>query len=156
MPIKPTYNKQAIDRKVEELAARQRAAIVERLKAIGEQCVNEARNLPSLSRDNPAALKPHQPNYIDDTGNLRSSIGYLLLADGRAEKEYFPGRGEGADRGKELAAKVAAAHPSGFVLVVVAGMEYAKYVSDKGYDVLDTARLTAERLLRNLMAKMRK
>lgn len=156
MPIKQRNDRQSLNRKVEAAVERQKAAILMRLKAIGEQCVNEARNLPSLSRDDPEALKPHQPNYIDDTGNLRSSIGYLVLADGRAEKEYFPGRGEGADKGKDLAAKVAAAHPSGFVLVVVAGMEYAKYVSDKGYDVLDTARLTAERLLRNLMAKMRK
>lgn len=158
MPIKPQFDIRAIDRKVEEAAMRQKAAIVARLQVIGEQCVNAARNLPSPNADDfpdPGNIPPHQPNYMDWSGNLRSSIGYVVLEGGSVKVEGFPGSGEGADKARALASKVAASHPTDFVLVVVAGMSYAKYVSDKGYDVLDTAQLTAERLVKQLMSEMR-
>lgn len=157
MPIKPDFNNQAIAQKMEEAVRRQNAAIVARLQAIGEQCVNEARNLPSPNAaafPDPGNIPPHQPNYMDWTGNLRNSIGYVVVEGGSVKAEGFTGTGEGTDKAKDLASKVAAAHPTGFVLVVVAGMSYAKYVSDKGYDVLDTAKLTAERLVRNLQDSM--
>lgn len=153
MPIKPTFDQRAIERKTEEAARRWRAAVVMRLQAIGEQCVNAARSLPSPNAadfPDPGNIPPHKPNYMDWTGNLRNSIGYVVVEGGSIKAEGFPGTGEGADNAKSLAAKVAAAHPTGFVLVVVAGMSYAKYVSDKGYDVLDTAKLTAERLVSKL------
>ncbi len=157
MPIKPDFNNRAIAEKVEEAVKRQKAAIMMRLRAIGEQCVNVARSLPSPNAaafPDPGNIPPHQPNYMDWTGNLRSSIGYVVVDDGSIKAEGFPGTGEGADKARELASKVAAAHPTGIVLIVVAGMSYAKYVSDKGYDVLDTAKLTAERLVSRLQSSM--
>ena len=156
MPIKPDFNTKAIDRALDAAVRRRRAAIAARLEAVGEQCVNAARSLPSPNAadfPDPGNIPPHAPNYMDWTGNLRNSIGYVVVMDGKREGEYFPGTGEGADKARELAAKVSAEHPTGCVLIVVAGMKYAKYVSDKGYDVLDTAKLTAERLLRQLTQK---
>lgn len=129
-------------------------AIIYKLQAIGERCVNEARNLPSLSRESPDASKPHQPHYIDDTGNLRSSIGYVLIVDGQIVSESsfdVVGNGrQGSDAGKSFAESLVSNYPTGIALVVVAGMNYAEYVAAKGYDVLDSAELLAERLVQKL------
>ena len=130
-------------------------AVIYNLKVIGEKCVNEARNLPSLSRDDERAEKPHQPNYIDDTGNLRSSIGYVLIVDGQIVSESsfeVVGKGkEGSEAGKSFAESLVKDHPTGIALVVVAGMRYAEYVAAKGYDVLDSAGLLGEQLVSKLM-----
>ena len=60
------------------------------------------------------------------------------------------GAQEGAEVGKQYAQELAANHPTGYALIVVAGMNYAEYVSAKGYDVLDTAELKARELLEKL------
>lgn len=144
-----------ITREIEEKAERWREALIYNLNVIGEKCVNAARQLPSLSRDDEDAARPHQPNYIDDTGNLRSSIGYVLVADGEiVTMSAFEtvGKGkEGSDTGKTYAESLARNHPTGIALVVVAGMHYAEYVAAKGYDVLDSAELLAEQLVAKLI-----
>lgn len=157
MRIVPDFDMNEVDRYIEERVRRFHAAVVMRLDAIGEQAVNAARNLPSPNADDfpdPGNIPPHQPNYMDWSGNLRNSIGYVVQDGGKRAKEKFPGRGEGADKAKALAAKIAASYPTGFVLVVVAGEEYATYVTDKGYDVLDTAQIVAEQLIARLKRKM--
>ena len=131
-----------------------RFEIVRQLSIIGERCVNEARSLPSLSRDNPAAKYPHQPNYIDDSGNLRSSIGYVIIVDGEIQAlsgfESIGGAKEGAESGKEYARSLVANYPTGYALIVVAGMNYAEYVAANGYDVLDSAELIAEKMCKEI------
>lgn len=143
-----------ITREFDELAERVMQAIIFNLKAIGEKCVNEARNLPSLSRADEAAKHPHQPNYIDDTGSLRSSIGYVLVVDGQIVSESsfaVVGNGkQGSEEGRSFAESLVAEHPSGIALIVVAGKNYAEYVAAKGYDVLDSAELLAEQLVQKL------
>ncbi|MGV4578106.1 hypothetical protein ACQ1R5_10635 [Ornithobacterium rhinotracheale] len=42
-------------------------------------------------------------------------------------------------------------YPRGYVLVVVAGMNYALYVESKGYNVLSTAEQLAEREVPRLL-----
>jgi hypothetical protein len=76
--------------------------------------------------------------YIDRTGNLRSSIGYVLCINGVEVDSSFKGVGEeGVRKGYELATRIAGnAGSNGIVAVVVAGMDYALYVEAKGYDVL--------------------
>lgn len=144
-----------IDRQVEEAMDRMMQAVVYNLQVIGEKCVNEARNLPSLSRDDPVAEFPHQPNYIDDTGNLRSSIGYVIIIDGQivAESSFQAVKNgkEGSDEGKTFAESLVSNYPDRIALVVVAGMHYAEYVAAKGYDVLDSAELLGEQLASKLM-----
>ena len=89
----------------------------------------------------------------DHTGNLRNSIGYVVVQYGRIIAESFkynrrvrpdgnPKGNKGADeahaKGLEHARSVARELPANKTyLVWVAGMEYAKYVEAKGFDVLE-------------------
>lgn len=92
-------------------------------------------------------------SYTDHTGNLRNSIGYVVVQYGRIIAESFkynrrvrpdgnPKGNKGADeahaKGLEHARSVARELPANKTyLVWVAGMEYAKYVEAKGFDVLE-------------------
>lgn len=77
-------------------------------------------------------------SWFDQSGNLRSSIGYVIVHDGTIigsggfQKVNGPNRGEttteGSKEGRNFAESLAAKYPSGYALIVVAGMEYASYV----------------------------
>ena len=81
--------------------------------------------------------------YKDQTGNLRSSIGYVIMQDGKELANNFeaiPGPkgsgAEGAAKGLQLAHESAQSFPGSIVGVVVAGESYAVYVEARGLDVL--------------------
>lgn len=116
--------------------------LIGRFVEIGEKCVTEARV---------------NGNYTDRTGNLRSSIGYVVAYRGSvvASSSFAPvaGATEGPDAGRALAERVASQYPQGLVLVLVAGMDYAVYVQDKGYNVLDSAEILADKLISQLRAE---
>lgn len=84
--------------------------------------------------------------YKDQTGNLRSSIGYIIYRDGAAVRRNFeasPGEGtETGDVGRAEAERYAeTVQPGmGISVVVVAGMDYAKYVEAKGKDVITNSK----------------
>ena len=134
--------------------------IIRRLLRVGEEVVNHARNLPSPSADGmQQPIPPHQPNYIDWTGNLRSSIGYVLAVDGQiiTTSSFSPinGGDEGANDGKAFAESLVQKFPSGIALIVVAGMNYAKYVTARGYDVIDSAELQAQQLIPQMLSQLK-
>lgn len=147
-------------------------AIVYNLSYVGERCVNEART---------------GHTYTDRTGNLTSSMGYVLVKDGQIirESSFEPVHGqyenmqrvqfivkatgkkvdysakgqsgdgqEGARTGKTFARSIASRFPSGIVLIVTAGMNYARYVSDRGFNVLASAEILAEKLVPQLMQRL--
>lgn len=72
--------------------------------------------------------------YTDHTGNLRSSVGYVIVANGRVLSENFELSDKGTDkatgkqRAKRLTAELATLYNKGFVLIGVAGMKYAVIV----------------------------
>lgn len=112
---------------------------------VGEACVREARI---------------KANFIDRTGNLRSSIGYVLKYNGEIVQlsGFTPlhGGADGSQQGKAFALQVAErAKGKGITLIVVAGMEYASYVANRGYDVIDSAELMARRLVPSLLNKLK-
>jgi hypothetical protein len=80
--------------------------------------------------------------YQDQTGALRSSIGYVLYHNGMEVASNFESTGgeqgnEGAQKGLSYARSMAEKYgSSGMVAVVVAGMDYALYMESKGQDVL--------------------
>ena len=80
-------------------------------------------------------------SYTDRTGNLRNSIGYVVVQYGRIVTEDFSigsGHGEAKTQARAYALEVARNLPANKTyLVWVAGMEYAKYVEAKGFDVLE-------------------
>lgn len=100
-----------------------------KLSYIGEHVVNTAR----LSGE-----------YLDQTGNLRSSIGYIISIDGEIIRQgefNVVKDGENGTKSGEALAQALAKTSKGITLIVVAGMHYAIYVSAKGLDVLDSAEI---------------
>lgn len=132
-----------IDKYVEKQVERITNALIYNLQYIGERCLNTARETNS---------------YKDRTGNLRSSLGYIIVLDGKIQYQsdfavVLQG-GIGAKSGIQYAKEVARQFPEGIVLLVVAGMEYAAYVSATGRDVLDSAELLADKLVPQILKQL--
>ena len=123
--------------------------IVESLCRIGEEAVRLAKLIPA------------ERGFTDRTGNLRSSIGYVVCKDGQPINiafEAVKGGHVGVNTGQRLALNIAKQYAEGYTLIVVAGMDYAVYVESKGRDVLTSAETEAgkllERELRNLITNI--
>ena len=85
-------------------------------------------------------------------------MGYVVVNDGQivyesAFSKTMAGK-EGSDAGRQFARSLASQHPEGIVLIVVAGMNYARYVADKGFNVLDSAEILADRLVPSIMEQL--
>lgn len=132
-----------IDSYIEAQIERTINAIIYNLQYVGERCLNAARETNS---------------YKDRTGNLRSSLGYVIVVDGKikyqSDFEVVLKGDAGAKTGIRFAKEVARQFPEGIVLLVVAGMNYASYVSAKGYDVVDSAELLADRLVPQILKQL--
>ena len=71
--------------------------------------------------------------YLDQTGNLTSSIGYVIVVDGAIIDEYgyssaLPTATQGAEQGANYARQIASTFTEGIVVIISAGMNYAAYV----------------------------
>ena len=148
MGIKPNFTKVDIQKMFEERTRQIEQAIITNLAFLGEECIKQARE---------------NGNYIDQTGNLRSSIGYVIYVNGRPLSSDFKdyqgskgNSGEGKKAGEALAKSVASKHKQGVVLVVVAGMNYALYVESKNRDVLSSAEHLAEKELPKMLSQLKK
>ena len=109
------------------------------LRYVGEMAINEARVAGS---------------YNDITGNLRSSVGYSIIINGRITEENYQGQSEGVIKGKNLARELATQQPD-VALVVVAGMKYASQVESRGRNVLTSAEQLAKTAVPNLVRQLR-
>ena len=112
-------------------------SLLDEFRRTGDQFIADARSIRT---------------YQDQTGNLRSSIGYALFKDGQMLEQTFPG-GDVTGSGGTLAKWVANSYKRGYLLVVVAGMFYAQYVEAKSYDVLTGSSYAAET---NIKARVKK
>ena len=143
MPITQLTPMSEIERYTEEQIERLKISILRTFMYIGEACLNKARSTDS---------------YKDQTGNLRSSIGYIITADGRVIKSsdfaIVKSGSKGAKDGLAYAKKVAKEFPQSVCLIVVAGMNYAAYVSANGYDVLDSSEILADQMTESLLKKL--
>lgn len=131
--------------KVETSITEMKNSVVERLCYVGELAVKTARE---------------NGNYQDWTGNLRSSIGYVVIMDvavvqqgGQQAVTGTEGTGEqGVEESNALLDKLKREFDKGAVLIVCAGMNYAYYVENVYHkDVLASAKLTAERMVAKLL-----
>ena len=109
------------------------------LSYLGEECVKRIRENPD--------------NWQDQTGNLRSSIGYAVCNYGRSLfKSKFEkvigkdGNGStGSLQGQEYVEQLAQKYTDVYTLVVVAGMDYAEYLElCLGRDVLQGTEVWAK------------
>lgn len=143
MGIKQITPASEIDRYIEQQVERIIKAAIYNLQFIGERCLNAARETNS---------------YKDRTGNLRSSLGYVIVCDGKiayqSDFEVVLQGDTGAKSGIQYAKEVARQFPEGIVLIVVAGMNYASYVSATGRDVLDSAELLADKLVPQILKQL--
>lgn len=94
--------------------------------------------------------------YTDHTGNLRSSIGYAIVGNGKILSENFQlSSGKGTDKitgkqtAKRLTAELIHLYNEGFVLIGVAGMKYAVIVeSMENKDVISSAGIETEEYIK--------
>ncbi len=110
------------------------AKLLKMLMYIGERCISEART---------------SGNYTDRTGNLRGSIGYVVLRNGVVQNMNAP-----MSKSKRFIEELIPKYSKGIVLVVVAGMNYAAYVEAKNYNVLASSELEAEKLVNRLLLQI--
>ena len=90
------------------------------LSKLGEQCVTKIRD------------RAGDKSWYDQTGNLRSSVGYVI-AHNKNIIQYSTSNqvnqgSEGVKTGKDLAKELAKRYSNNYVLIVVAGMNYAEFV----------------------------
>lgn len=158
MPVKVEYNIEGLKAEITDAVMREIPDVVKVLQYVGEMCVNEART---------------KGNYMDRTGNLRSSTGYIIVVGGEivddggfqviqgthtsksGDVSTFSGD-EGAKKGREYAETLAATiEENQIALIVVAGMEYAKYVESKeNYEVLSSAELLAKNVIPGMLNRL--
>lgn len=143
MPIRQITPMSEIDRYTEQRLRGLEQAVIRTLAYCGELCLNVARSTNS---------------YKDQTGNLRSSIGYVVAVDGRivnqSSFETVKEGGQGSKQGAAFAKQLVRRFPKGICLIVVAGMEYAAHVKNRGYDVLDSSELTADRIVPYMLKQL--
>lgn len=143
MPVTMTTTNAEIEKYLRKELAKRRQAVVRNLRYLGERCINEARDSGS---------------YSDRTGNLRASIGYVVMSDGKplGTPVIAGGSPEGEAQSRKTLEQVASeTTEQGLVLIVVAGMHYAKYVESRGYNVLTSAQLLAEEQVPVILNKLR-
>lgn len=119
---------------------------IARLQELGEMCVIRAREIPA------------EIGFTDQTGNLRSSIGYMVFNNGIAVHDNYVQTltgTEGLKNGKMLAEKIGSKFKNGVSLVVTAGMNYAIYLESNGRDVLTSAELLAKQELPRMVAELK-
>ena len=143
MPITQLTPQQEIDAYIEEQIKRWKKAMIRLLAWVGEEC----RNVQITSH-----------RYENQTGNLESSTGYVIADNGNIVKvggfkPIFEGS-KGASEGKAYAKSLVSQYPTGICLIMVAGKNYASYVSDRGLDVLDSAELTARQLVSDILKQL--
>ena len=126
--------------------------LVAMLQYVGQTVVNEIRT-------------SHISNWDDQTGNLRSSTGYIVSVDGIPQVESAFEMVDGPDRakttvngsqiGKNYAESLVPLFPRGIALIVVAGMSYASYVEKlKNKTVLAQGELEARKLVDKMIQEL--
>lgn len=111
------------------------------LSYLGEQCIKRIRD------------RGPEESWFDQTGNLRSSIGYAVYGEGRKLMEsafdVVKEGNEGPSEGKRMIDELASKYSETFALVVVAGMEYADAVEARdNKDVLASTEIWARAKVR--------
>lgn len=125
------------------------------LSRLGIECVNYVRD------------RTPEDSWYDHTGNLRSSVGYMVLYNGKPVQQggFLPttapegdgakGQAEGEKFLQEKVAEVA--NDNSFALVIVAGMNYASKLEDlDNKNVLSGAYLFAKEEWRYLEMELQR
>ena len=108
------------------------------IKALNVRLMQLAEEAVTYSKDN--------KGYQDRTANLKNSISFALYLDGEIvtskigaipkAEEAVGGQDAVGEALQNYAQQDGVVAPKGYSLIIVAGMNYGKYVEDKGYNVL--------------------
>ncbi|MBC5635180.1 HK97 gp10 family phage protein [Parabacteroides hominis] len=129
----PMWSDREVGRWFDYFVDRAEEQIYKLLQRAGEEFVKIARK---------------KGNYKDHTGNLRSSIGYVIVKDGDILTENYEQSTIGTDKqtgireAKRLVSELTSVYSDGWVLVGVAAMPYAVYV--EAIDCKDVATVAAD------------
>lgn len=119
------------------------------LSKLGEQCVTKIRD------------RAGDKSWYNQTGNLRSSVGYVI-AHNKNIIQYSTFNqvkqgSEGVKTGKDLAKELAKRYSNNYVLIVVAGMNYAEFVEAMdNKDVLASTELWAREQVPLMLEKLKR
>lgn len=146
MGLMPTFDVSTLMKGVRQEVEKMERYVQAQLEYVGLEFVRTARV---------------KADFTDRTGNLRSSIGYVILKNGKLISDHFENSENGTDKdtGKVRGLEFAMANASaliGYVLIVVAGMEYAVFVEAHGFDVLTGSSLKADQDLKEVFQKLQK
>ena len=125
MALKVKFDENASLKEQLAIAENVKNDIVKSQKIAGEKFVTDCRE----------QVQSHKlGTYLDDTTNLRNSIGYFIRVDGILEHSEINSTGEA----KEAAMTALNDVPkrAGVQLVGLAGMNYASHVESMGYNVM--------------------
>ena len=148
MPIKPNFTQADIRARMNAMIENKKKGIIQQLFYIGEECLTQARS-------------GHK--YLNQTGNLCSSIGYCILDNGNIIhegewKSVAGGKGDGTEGAKQGVAflhDLASKQPTkGIAFLMVAGMPYAQYVEAMSLDVLDTSEQMAQAKIKAMLNRL--
>lgn len=145
MAIKRNFGQQVIDDYINNFVETRVQRIILELQRVGETCVGIART---------------NHKYKDQTGNLTSSIGYLIAVDGIVHtmssfEAVSATGGEGSTKGKDFIQEILRKYRKGIVFIMVAGMPYATYVNAMGLDVFDSAEINANKMIDEITTKLK-
>jgi len=132
MGIKPKFSRADIRKEILSKWAVHDQNIFGIIAYVGEDFVTKAKS--SLNIDPGAYPKG---DYTDRTANLRGSIGYFILRNGRVTRKHLEGTSEGQNAANSLIHSVQRLR-KGYQLIGVAGMEYASYLEAMGYNVISS------------------
>lgn len=142
MPIKRITPMSQIENHLHQEIELKTKSIIKILRFIGESCVNQAKE---------------NPGYLDRSGNLRSSIGYVVVNNGSivsgGEFERVVDGDDGVRSGEAFIQKLVSENSKGIVLIVVAGMNYAAHV-ETNKNVISSSELLAERLVPQMLRQL--
>ena len=106
-------------RQLEEEIQKAQEDVIEGLSEVGRKVVS-------------GVTSGETSNWNDQTGNLRSSIGYVVSLDGKVKAEggfqSYGSADEGPGIGRTFAYGLASSYLQGAALIIVAGMDYSVYV----------------------------
>ena len=138
MALKSNYNEGRIRRETEQQAETLYQKIIDAFIYAAEEFIVNARG----------QMQDHaMGTYLDQTTNLRNSIGYFIFHNGELVHE----KNEITTNKSKIEEFI---KPSGFQMILIAGMNYASYVESKGYNVIsyqaDTCMIDLAGYLENL------
>lgn len=182
--IKKLFTKKMVDAYMDMRMQQLEAVILDQLQQIGEAFVYRARSLKPkwtykamrknfnrfktkgkmsagqqmVSRNGKTYIRTPAggTSYADWTRNLRGSIGYAILKDGKIIQGNYSSSQLGKRNAKQTVHRIVTevGISRGLALICVAGMEYAAAVESKDYDVISGPVTYVESDVRRMVDKI--